>query len=239
MMIIVGLVLGVLGSVAGGTQAVVDDPRPVCAVIDGSAECPFPQPRTIDEAFLYLQSALAAVREAALAEPELDASSATIIQAQVNQLQDMFATGSGPINPAYLEALHDVATSVADAANEADAEKANETLVLVRQDLDIKLASSRAALGAGQGRPNTIKVRIKPVRGRQVLSGYEVKCFKTLRQSTVGADCFLTNPDTTVEIMPGVYWVQISRNGSVVYRDRIPIGRSQNDPTEITVPLPS
>jgi hypothetical protein len=194
------------------------------------AECRlFPRAKSVEEAFLHLQTAVGGLNERALFDPAISPASRAAVHAQINELQQMFTTAPGEAAQAdYIENLDATATALILAAGEPDAQAANATLDIIQRDLQLKLASARATMRAQGGKPKTIPVTIVTRRGMTPVSGYRIMLAEGLKTRWPPTIRFeqLTNPSTKGEITPGVYLAYAYKNDAVHGREMVDIGQT-------------
>jgi hypothetical protein len=192
------------------------------------SECrAFPTASSIEEAFLHLQIAIGALNDRAQFDPEISKALKSSVHAQVIELQGMFlTTGGAAADPEYVDNLDLTASALMAAVEEEDASVANATLDVLQRDLQIKLASARATMGAEGGKPKKIPATIVTRRGTATVKGYRIKLAEGLRTAWPPKITFdqLSNPGTERRITPGVYLVYAYLDGAVAGKELLDIG---------------
>lgn len=176
----------------------------------------------------------------AQADDKIDPALVSNIQDEVNQLQDLFGHDATR-HDEYVSELDVTANVLAAAAENPSADKANDKLVLVRQDLDLKVKSARHALHAFGEKAELIEVVITTVRGPNPVSGYIVECTSELLGPS-GTPQYPfndpSNPSTRRRLPPGGYFVFAEWNGRRVATQHfdLSLGDAPNGPIRVLVP---
>jgi hypothetical protein len=152
----------------------------------------FAEAANLDEAFFHLHYAVNALAEAAELSPGTDVAAIGALQAQVNRLEDLCRQrpGSTP-NADY---IRDPATL-------------NASLPLLRRDLELKIASAVARMGATGVAPGMIRVTVTTQFRNANVRGFLVKVGGSLYANSPPAYSFsnVTNPTTDGWMIPGLY----------------------------------
>jgi hypothetical protein len=186
----------------------------------------------VDEAFLRLQVALAALRERRFSDDGISADTASEISTQVNNLQDLFAAPqSSNAEADYARSLDRAAAAITTAAFAPDAATANASLRLLQRDLRLKVDSARATLGAGGRDPTAIEVVVTTTRQGHPSNGYLIRASDAIDGDVPPTHIFNnpTNPSTRAWLIPGIYYIHVYQGSRRVLRQEFDIDERSHD----------